>query len=181
MEIIDHLFYSASCPPRRHHQNGETEVQIGYIMFRSPFSKACFKLEATILGSKLVSFHYNFCLIQSSWNSWWHLSLRYWDVSHRSNKAATTLTEGWSDWHHPNAKAFSVLEASLIATCALLTFHMARGPGALGSTQLWFLSSLLCFLGSSWPQINVSWGNFPVFTFFHLPHQIRQATSIRIR
>lgn len=55
MEITDHLFYTASCPPDSHHQNGETEVG-SEVMLRSPSNKPCSELEATVLGSRLVSF-----------------------------------------------------------------------------------------------------------------------------
>ena len=40
------------------------EVLTGYVMFKSPSSKAGSELETTILGSRLVSFHFKFHLIQ---------------------------------------------------------------------------------------------------------------------
>lgn len=56
MGIINHLSYSASYLPKSHHQRGEMEVLLGYVMFKSPSSRAGSELETTILGSRLVSF-----------------------------------------------------------------------------------------------------------------------------
>lgn len=120
--------------------------------FKSPSSQAGSELETTILQSRLVSFCYNFGPLQWSPNPWWHLRLNssYWGVSHTLNKPPWPLQRAglrvWKASSHPKAR--SVLEDSLIATCAFLPFPTDSGPRAPGLSQSWFPSPLPCFLGS---------------------------------